>query len=271
MRKPQVRLWPTLATLLGLAILLALGTWQLGRYQEKLKMEAQRDARATLEPLPITSLDAIDAQAHGYRLLRITGTLDNARSVLFKHRQLRGRPGYWLATPLVLEGGQAAIIVNRGWLPRAEAEDVAQRLIAEPATQATYTGLLHVLDQNIPDEPKRASLKQGALTLEGQLTQWSSYDLEAIQGALPYRTPAQPMALVLDASHSGDPLPISSVAYLTTPYMTSDRHLGYMAFWYTTALMLVGMYVGAAFGLISSKGPRPAPAQPKAPGDAPRA
>ena len=40
-------------------------------------------------------------------------------SVLLDNRNLDGKPGYWLATPLLLDGGsRQALLVLRGWIPR---------------------------------------------------------------------------------------------------------------------------------------------------------
>lgn len=266
-RRFQPRLWPTLGTLVGLAILLSLGTWQYNRYREKLDIEAVRDARTQMPQAVVSRLIAEDLDELGYRRVQLRGRLDTARTILFKHRQYEGRPGFWLATPLRLEGG-GAILVNRGWLPFGEARELAEELRGEPEL-ATFNGLLYVLPRNIADTRTRAALARGDISLDGQITEWSTYDVEAISEALPYEVVHPHAVLVLDASHRGDPFPLSSMDYVTSPYMTSERHQGYSIFWYTTAGALVLLYIAASLGLVGSyrrraSDPAPAPREDEA-------
>ena len=52
-------LWPTLLTLAGLAVLVALGTWQMQRRAWKLDLIAKIEARATAVPVPLSRALAI--------------------------------------------------------------------------------------------------------------------------------------------------------------------------------------------------------------------
>ena len=256
-RPAQLRLWPTLGALLGLAILLSLGTWQHSRYHQKLRLEAARAASVELPALQIDDLTQLDPQEHAFRRLRVRGQLMPAWTVLFKHRQHEKHPGYWVAQPLRLQDTDQVLLLNRGWLPRERALEVAADMAKAPAPAAQlYEGLLHVPEQIIADTRTRDLLARAQVALEGGLVQWSTYDLEAIYAALPLRAATPPMILVLDPKHSGDPLPIASLSYLTAPYMTSDRHMSYFIFWYAMATVLLLFYLAYTFGLLRSPSPR---------------
>ena len=244
------RPWPTLWTTLGLAILISLGTWQLGRYQEKLEIEARQDERAEQPPLELDTLAGHKLEELDYRTVKLTGKLDTSRSVLFKHRQYQKRPGYWLACPLVFDDG-TALMVNRGWVPFDKGPQLAKELSEKPI-EGTFTGIFNVLPQNIADAPARQRLATGEATLEKEITQWNSYDIEGIQKAMPHEMPARPAILVLDKSHDGDPFPLASTDTLTKPYMTSERHLGYSSFWYTTGGVLFLLWLAGSSGLVGS-------------------
>lgn len=253
-RTLQLRLWPTLGAAIGLTILLSLGTWQLKRYQYKLTQEQLQASSAKLPALTLTDLNQITPQTHNYRQVTVRGTFLNRDTVLFKHRQYDGHPGYWLASPLILEGTQQALLVNRGWVPRERAS-LAQEIAKTQAQPQTLTGLLHLPDQIIADARQRAQLDAGQPLAQDPPRQWSSYDLSAIQAKLDAAGPKQPTILVLDAKHSGDPFPIASHEHLTKPYMTSERHMSYCVFWYAMAAVLLAFYGAYTLGFLRSVKP----------------
>jgi len=254
MDTPRIRLIPTLATLAGFLLLMSLGTWQYGRYQEKLEIEQTRDARKDDAPEAIKSVSVL-AERDSLNFTRVVmrGTLEHAQTLLFKHRTFQGRPGFWVATPLTLEQGGGTILTHRGWLPVREGEALAAEMRKrEVGAPQEFRGIVHVLGQNIPDADARALIEKGELSLEGSLTAWDTYDVEAIQGLMTKPVPASPMVLVLDESHSGDPLPIATTGHVTKPFLTSDRHLGYAAFWYATGVALLALHVAGTLGLVRS-------------------
>ncbi|MFW5967894.1 MAG: SURF1 family protein, partial [Persicimonas sp.] len=232
------RLWPTLFTLLGLAILLSLGTWQAGRYFEKLEIEEERDRWAEKDPIEIGSLSEFEARAEPFRRVELRGRLDADRTFLFKHRTHDEKPGGWIGSVLQFEEGDGAVLVNRGWVHRERFDEIGDR--APPDEPATYVGLVHQPDDIIADDQMRRRLDEG-LELDEKITEWDTLDLTAISSALPYKAPDTPTIVMLGSEHSEEPFPIASHEYVTEPYLTSERHLGYATFWYTTALALLAM------------------------------
>ena len=253
------RLWPTVATLLGLSILLSLGTWQFGRYLEKVDIEAQRARQVDKTPIDIHSLDEFEERSGPFRHVRLHGRLDPDFHLLFKHRTHEAKPGYWLGGVLRFERGEGAVLVNRGWVHRRRGDEFA----TDPPESGTqvFEGLVNVPRDIIADEDKRRKLQAGKLALDEGVSQWDTYDLAAISDALPYETPADPTIVVLGPDHSGDPYPVASYDYITEPYLTSERHLSYAVFWYTTALALIAMYLANAFGYLGAWRRRPTSAE----------
>lgn len=115
----KLRFWlVTVAALLAVALTLALGRWQLGRAAEKEALQASIDARADLPLLDARSLSGdFDQDALLHRRIAADGQWVAERTVFLDNRQMHGRPGFFVLTPLRLDNGPV-VLVQRGWVPR---------------------------------------------------------------------------------------------------------------------------------------------------------
>lgn len=130
-------LWLPVAILAALApALAALGLWQLQRAEEKRDLQAEYDRRTSEAALQLGT-DTRDAQSLRYRRVRARGVYEASYQILIDNRVHRGVPGYYVVTPLKLEGSEARVLVNRGWvalgasraqLPAVEAPAGAQEI-----------------------------------------------------------------------------------------------------------------------------------------------
>ncbi|AUT45581.1 SURF1 family protein [Achromobacter sp. AONIH1] len=106
--------------LLGISvvILVSLGQWQLRRADERRAILAAIEAGRKQAPLPLSAATPAHEMAP-WRVAEASGQWLPQFSVLLDNRNLDGKPGYWLATPLLLDGGsRQALLVLRGWIPR---------------------------------------------------------------------------------------------------------------------------------------------------------
>lgn len=114
------RFWlVTLAAVAALAVTLALGAWQLGRAHEKLALQASMEERKALPPVGEQAL--LDARPSGdsrYRPVVLRGTWLAQHTVFLDNRQMNGKTGFYVVTPLRLEGSGRAVLVERGWAQR---------------------------------------------------------------------------------------------------------------------------------------------------------
>lgn len=122
---------PLWAILLAMAVMLffcRLGMWQVGRAAEKAQMVQRYEARAGL---PVQALaDAVVAGDVEDRRVVVRGRWDHQKQV-FLENQMRGpKAGFHVYAVFLPEGGQTAVLVNRGWV--AMSPDV-QRLPAVAA------------------------------------------------------------------------------------------------------------------------------------------
>lgn len=120
MRGSTWRFWVvTAATALTMAATASLGVWQLDRAAQKLALEAQINERGGLSAWDTPQLlGAADATVGIHRPVRLSGTWVPGRTVFLDNRQMNTRVGFFVVTPLRLEGSERVVLVQRGWAPR---------------------------------------------------------------------------------------------------------------------------------------------------------
>jgi surfeit locus 1 family protein len=107
----------TMAAVIVALLTARLGFWQLSRAAEKNALQSaieQQTQRPVLGALP-SDLQAMASLHH--RRVQLQGRWSPAHTVYLDNRQMNGRPGFFVITPLVLADGRA-VLVQRGWLPR---------------------------------------------------------------------------------------------------------------------------------------------------------
>lgn len=106
-----------LLILLGVACVFA-GRWQLQRGNAR---EALQAAILKGQQAPARTLDAHHREAPDWYPARATGRWLDPFTVLLDNRNLKGRAGLWVATPLELKDSPGtAVLVLRGWMARPE-------------------------------------------------------------------------------------------------------------------------------------------------------
>ncbi|MGM0557144.1 MAG: SURF1 family protein [Myxococcota bacterium] len=240
----RLRLWPTLGTLIGLSLLMSLGTWQFSRYQHKNELEQLRDDRLDAAPKVAASVEELP---DNFTRVEIEGQLDQDHLFLFKHRTDDGKPGGWLGAVFRLEEG-GAVLVNLGWVHRENYDRLSHDLLERYTPP--LNGLFHQPARMVADDALRARLSNADALPDGELVELDSYDLEGLQRAYDAPMPDVPSIVVLGPDHAKQPFPRASFEHVTQPYLTAERHLSYAVFWYVTGLALLGMYLAYGFGYL---------------------
>ena len=169
-----------LVALGGIGITASLGLWQLDRAQQKESMARERQSRAAeteldarvLDP-SVWSKDRQDELLH--RRIRVTGHWHAEHTVYLENRQMHGRPGFLVLTPLRLEGSNMTILVQRGWVPRHFLDRTALPDIQTPSGLVTLQGRLAPWPSRIYDfggqdlGPIRQNLDWSAYRLQTRL------------------------------------------------------------------------------------------------------
>ena len=231
MSTPQRRFWTvTLATALTMVVTASLGCWQLQRADQKLALQAEMDSRAAL---PVwKERDLLQAQAPQtawYRPVQLRGEWVPDASVFLDNRQMDGRPGFFLLTPLRLAGSDRAILVQRGWAPRDFIDRSRTPEVPTPVGQVTVEGRLapppaklYELGTSAPG-PIRQNIEPSALAAE--------FRLELLD------------ASVLQTNYAGDGLSRQ------WPRVESgiDKHHGYAFQWFALCTLAAVLYLWFQF------------------------
>jgi surfeit locus 1 family protein len=141
MQRRKSLLIPGVMTVAGLAVLLALGQWQLQRKAWKEGLMSSIEAALSSAPVPLEQPPQgwSELLAHEYAPVTVTGTFrHNYERHLYTVRE--GLAGWHIYTPLDTEGGDV-VYVNRGFVPEMLKEPGARRA-GNVAGPVTVTGFL---------------------------------------------------------------------------------------------------------------------------------
>jgi surfeit locus 1 family protein len=263
-RLRQARLlWPTVAALAGLAVLIGLGTWQLERKRWKDDLIAKIAAGAKAEPIElIRGVPDVFKESIERGEVIVLET-NEPQSLIehwfpeYRHVVVRGRflhdkerylyapaaagLGWHVYTPLEVRPGRV-VWINRGFVPdarKAPQTVEVKGLVRHPAGKGTFTPENEV-QKNLwywPDIP--------AMT--------ASAFPEGLQNATggPQRPEAWPLVIEADAAPAPPGgLPRGGVTRLDLP----NRHMEYAVTWYGLALTLIGVYFAFAISRLRASG-----------------
>ena len=96
---------------------IALGLWQLDRAAERRATAAAIAQGRSANALNLNAMPVTPRALANWTPAAVQVRWRSEYSVLLDNRNLEGRPGLWLATPLVMADGRA-ILVLRGWFAR---------------------------------------------------------------------------------------------------------------------------------------------------------
>jgi surfeit locus 1 family protein len=221
------------AVVLVAAVLLAaltarLGVWQLDRADQKNRAQQALDERRALPPLSPSALAlrANDAAGQHGRLITLAGRWLPERTVYLENRQMDTRVGFYAVTPLLLDDG-TAVLVQRGWLPRDQAERTRIVAPAAPAGQVTVWG-------RIAPGPGRIYDFAGAAS--GAIRQNLDIGAYARETALPLR----PVSVVEEDGPT--PAQDGLLRHWAAPAADVQKHYGYAFQWFALSTLTIALY-----------------------------
>lgn len=222
-------IWPTLATLALLPLLVGLGVWQLERAEQKLALQQSYDRRVA-EPALRMHPVVEDAASIRYHRIQVRGYYEPDSQILHDNRVHQGQAGYHVLTPLRIENGTVRVLVNRGWVPIGHDR---RQLPPAPAP----TGEVEITGVAIP--PPEPGLRLGAAAPSGPglPVLWQNIDLGAIAARL--QQPLQPVILLLDPEVAEGGY-VRSWPRLETGVTTSQS---YAFQWFSMAIALAAIYI----------------------------
>lgn len=219
----------TLLVLIGSAVCVRLGIWQLDRLDQRRAFNAHYEAMTALPPLQINGQTAEDLPNQEYRAVIAQGVYDFEAQVAIRNQYFRGQLGYHLLTPLVFEDG-AAILVDRGWIPADDNDTPAAWRKYDQPGRVDVSGILR---------PGRAvddfgrDLNPALAPGQTRLNFWALVDISRIQAQIPYPLLQAYIQQNVDPADETPPVP-----YQPSVEITEGSHFGYAVQWFTFATIL---------------------------------
>lgn len=227
-RKFRPALVPTVAFLLVLPALIALGIWQLNRADEKAALQRQYDSRSSGPPVALGAR-VVDRQQMRFRKVKATGKYDFTRQFLLDNRVLDGVVGYHVITPLKIRNSSTLVLVNRGWVPGNPDRTILPKADG-PVKEVTVTGIAVVPHDKVFQLAKEEKIGKDWPSV------WQTLNMKRFQSAIPEGL--QPVVVLLD--------PNSKAGGFERKWRRLDTgiavHQGYAFQWFSLAVALVAIF-----------------------------
>jgi surfeit locus 1 family protein len=222
---------PFIAMVVVVTIGIALGQWQTGRANSKLALQHDMDVRGKEAALMLDATMTV-AGDMVFRPVTATGKFVGTWTTYLENRPYKGQAGFYVISPLQLDGTDTAVLVLRGWIPR----DMADRTrIADYVTSQESVSITGVIKA---DAGQVLQLGQAPAPTPGAIMQnlvIADYAQASGLVLLPYvlaQTGEQKDGLVRDW-----PVPVTGV----------DKHRGYAVQWYALSLTAFIFFIVTGF------------------------
>jgi surfeit locus 1 family protein len=234
--RPEPKGFPvgmTIATAIALAILIALGVWQLQRLKWKEALLAGIARAEAAQPVDLGPV--LDAQAAGHdaEYTRVRATCPGlAHAPALELYSLReGQVGSRLISACRLTGSHdRTVLVDRGFIP----ETTTERPTVDPTdtTPVVVEGALRKGDPGNFMTPHRTA------------TRWFLHDAQAMGAALHAEAPVAPLFLMAETSTNPE---FKALVPAPVPLNVPNNHMEYALTWFGLAGALAGVYGAAVF------------------------
>ena len=211
---------PALATLVGMIVFVNLGLWQLDRGQEKTAIKEAYDRRSIMPALDLAGLE-LSVANDVYRNAFVEGTYEFEKQILIDNIIINGRSGLNVITPLIINGSERRILVNRGWTPWS-IDRTEYRSFENPQGTVVIRGLLK--------RPSQEYFTLSKVEPKSSDRVWQNLDLRLFSEL--FKTEIQPLVLLRSPLESDEKLVRVLPEYTDT---WIDRHKGYAFQWFAFA------------------------------------
>jgi surfeit locus 1 family protein len=240
-RKSRSNLAIIVATVLGVALLAGLGTWQLYRLEWKQELIAKRTSALSGEPVTIHDIEA--GVEHGFDVdflrVKLSGRyLPGLARYVYRARGKQA--GYQVINPFLDELGYL-VFVDRGFITEQEFEEIqsGSDRFDPPAGELTVLGVTRNRAGDRNWFSPEANISTGV---------WYWYDLPGILASMPRNLgqeagglPPVTSALFVQVEPDGEPGGGAKPAPESLTVALPNNHLQYAITWYSLALVLLVM------------------------------
>ena len=224
----EPKLGMTIATVVVMAICIQLGFWQYNKAQQKIALQQQIEQGLAVQPVRLPEV-VDDVESWRYKRVQFEGEYIPKYQILLDNRVNDNVVGYHVLTPMKVDGSQAYVLVNRGWIAGSLNREVP--VVETPVGKQTLQG-----DIDFPLK-KVFTLEAPAVKNETWQSVWQHMNMQRYKDAVPFEV--KPYIVRLEAGSEGGgfrrnwPIPKDRITV----------HLGYAYQWFGFALTLFVIYI----------------------------
>jgi len=232
---------------------IALGNWQLNRAAQKEALQARIQAQGQLPVLDQAEFLALPKPLEAlHRRVHLRGLWLGSQSVYLDNRQMHGLPGFYVLTPLALEGSNETVMVQRGWIQRNFNDRTALEPVETPSGLVEIDAVIATPPAHLLELGKDAAAPQAQADAATAPAAPATASAPATVGSSPIR-----QNLDLEAFRTQTGLPVRTELSLQqvgsasqglqrdwpAPALGIDRHYGYAFQWFGLAALVAVLYV----------------------------
>lgn len=217
------RRWTSVAAAAGIALMLALGQWQIGRAEYKEDLQARYDALSR-EPAIKVGGELLDRDGILLRRVEVRGEYAPKYTVFVDNRIHQHQPGFHVATPLRIAGSRRHVLVNRGWV--ASPRDRSLPAVSTPAGEQVVRGIAVGYSERYLELSTRVA--------DGNV--WQNLVFERFRQA----TGLELQPFVIQQENAADD---GLVREWSRPDLGRNTHLAYAFQWYALSLAIFIYYL----------------------------
>ena len=214
--------------LIGTAVCIRLGIWQLDRLEQRRSFNAHVEAMWNADLLIFPDDSDLKLEEMEYRSVCISGNYDFDHQVALRNQYWEDQYGYHLITPLVMSDGYA-VLVDRGWIPAIDNDSPEEWRRYDEGLVGELCGIIR-LGREKPDVGGRPdpTLAPG----EERLDIWNNVNIVRLRRQIPY----QILNIYIQVDPDDDVEP--PVPFQPDIEISEGPHLGYAGQWFTFATIL---------------------------------
>ncbi|MBM3350465.1 MAG: SURF1 family protein [Betaproteobacteria bacterium] len=217
-------------------IFIKLGLWQYNKAQLKQEIQSSYDASLDHEALSLpTHFDNPDVWKH--KKVKIKGYYDTRYQIFLDNQVEASRAGFYVLTPLKIEGRPEYVLINRGWVAGGDTHDELPA-IDTPHHSVEVVGLVWIPSKKIFTLESEAQKNQWNVV-------WQHMDLPRYQVSVPIDV--LPIVIKLDSKSDAG----GFVRNWQLPANKIATNMGYAYQWFGFAIASILIFLYTSFRKIT--------------------
>jgi len=217
----------TILVVVGSAVCIRLGIWQLDRLEQRRQFNAQFEAMRSSIPLDLNTYESDDLASMEWRKIKVIGEYDFGNQVAIRNQYHNNQYGYHLIAPVLFDG--KAVLVDRGWIPaegNSQPDDWRKYDETGPANIKGQIRLGY-------SKPVIGGVEDPVPVGSEKIFLWNNLDLGKMSMQLPY--PILDIYIQPDVVKGDETPPVSFQPVIE---ISDGPHMGYAMQWFTFAAIL---------------------------------